>query len=138
MQIIQMLKLEENSSYKYRMSSLFALTKMAEILQANEICCFILPNILNMVDDPVPNIRFNVAKSLQVLIPLLLPENHYKQQEYAYRVVSLIKDPLTKLCDDSDSDVQFYSTRALNTLEIIESNINSSSMGTRQLINSNL
>jgi serine/threonine-protein phosphatase 2A regulatory subunit A len=137
--VIQLGKSEGNGSYKYRMITLFALTKMAKTLSSNEVCCFILPNILNMTDDPVPNIRFNVARSLEALIHILLPEKHYKHQEYVQSIIRSMKSPLTKLCADSDSDVQFYSTRALDLIETVESNVNASTIGgSRQLINSSL
>jgi serine/threonine-protein phosphatase 2A regulatory subunit A len=56
-----------------------------------------------MASDTVPNIRFNVAKTLQSLIPLL--DNNVIQTQ--------VKPCLTKLYEDSDRDVKYYATLAL-------------------------
>lgn len=40
------------------------------------ITSHMLPILLRLVDDPVPNIRFNVAKTLQQIIPLVLHCSH--------------------------------------------------------------
>ena len=62
-----------------------------------------LPVALKMANDPVPNIRFNVAKALGTIIPLVDSQN--VQQE--------IKPCLTNLQEDEDSDVKFFATQAL-------------------------
>lgn len=62
-----------------------------------------LPLVLRMAQDPVPNIRFNVAKTLQTLIPLLDPNV----------VQTKVKTTLSKLFDDADRDVKFFAGQAL-------------------------
>lgn len=62
-----------------------------------------LPLVVRMSSDPVPNIRFNVAKTLQILIPLL--DQTVVQQR--------IRPCLAKLYDDPDRDVKFYAGQAL-------------------------
>lgn len=62
-----------------------------------------LPLVLKMAQDSVPNIRFNVAKTLQTLIPLL--DNNVVQTK--------VKPVLSKLFDDTDRDVKFFASQAL-------------------------
>ena len=59
-----------------------------------------------MVDDPVPNIRFKVAKSLQVLVKYL----------DATIVQERIRPALETLQMDGDKDVKFYAQQALNSI----------------------
>lgn len=63
-----------------------------------------LPLIIRMAEDPVPNIRFNVAKTLSVLIPLIVDNTIVSQK---------IKPVLNKLFADDDRDVKFYAGQAL-------------------------
>lgn len=63
----------------------------------------LLPAVLGMVSDAVPNVRFNVAKTLQMLVPLLEPG----------LVASQVKPKLLELSEDHDKDVQYFAQRAL-------------------------
>ncbi len=51
----------------------------------------------------VPNVKFNVAKMLQRITPLL-------DRQIIERT---IKPCLSELCDDADMDVRFYARQAL-------------------------
>lgn len=62
-----------------------------------------LPLVLRLGQDTVPNIRFNVAKTLSTLIPLL--DSTVVQQK--------VRPCLSKLFDDTDRDVKFYASQAL-------------------------
>ena len=59
-----------------------------------------------MAQDPVPNIRFNVAKTLRVLIPHLDANSNDTK----------IKPVLMKLHEDDDVDVKFYAGIALQAI----------------------
>lgn len=56
-----------------------------------------------MKQDPVPNIRFNVAKTLEVVATKV----------DASVVESAVRPCLMALLQDSDSDVVFFANRAL-------------------------
>ena len=62
-----------------------------------------LPLVMRLAQDTVPNIRFNVAKTLSTLIPLM----------DGAVVQSKVKPCLAKLFDDTDRDVKFYASQAL-------------------------
>jgi serine/threonine-protein phosphatase 2A regulatory subunit A len=66
----------------------------------------ILPCLITLSKDLIPNIRFNVAKSLEVVAPLL-------KKSHAQVVKDQIKPVLVKLADDADADVKHYGKRAL-------------------------
>ena len=65
-----------------------------------------LPLVIRMAEDPVPNIRFNVAKTMGILIKNL----------DANSIQTKVKPALTKLYEDPDRDVKFYASQALSLL----------------------
>lgn len=88
-----------------------------------------MPILQALVNDPIPNIRFNVAKSYAVLIDVLkrLPDSPTativeleKQGETNFpgsqRGQQLIREevmpPLEKLMQDDDVDVRYFATTA--------------------------
>jgi serine/threonine-protein phosphatase 2A regulatory subunit A len=68
----------------------------------------IIGPLLLLASDPIPNIRFNVAKSLEVLAITFntSPEGHeFVQQQ--------IVPALDQQKNDQDADVRYFATRAL-------------------------
>lgn len=102
----QVIEMAHNENYLYRMTTLFTLSTMATSLTPEIIKEKVLPTVLELVDDPIPNVRFNVAKSLEVLVPIL------KQNSNA-EVSSKVIQVLDKLSKDSDVDVRFFAEKAL-------------------------
>lgn len=68
----------------------------------------LLPTVISLSDDPIPNIRFNVAKSLETLRPILDRDPSLKEA-----IDTTVKPALEKLSKDKDQDVQFFAARAL-------------------------
>ena len=68
----------------------------------------ILPVLLQLMTDPIPNIRFNVAKSFEVVSETLtsLPEGPAVAKERVIPAVESLKN-------DSDADVRYFAGRAL-------------------------
>lgn len=64
--------------------------------------------MLELKDDSIPNVRFNVAKSLEVLTPILKNE-----PESAGLISSQVAPALQKLSSDGDVDVKWFAERAL-------------------------
>jgi len=85
------------------MTTLYAVTVLSSVVGQDIITNTMLPLVIRMAQDPVPNIRFNVSKTLHGLIPLL----------DANVVQTRVKPTLSKLFDDSDRDVKFYASQAL-------------------------
>lgn len=81
---------------------------MAEALSIQVIREDVLPTVISLSNDPIPNIRFNVAKSLETLVPLL-KNNESTSGLYE----TTVKPALEKLSEDVDGDVKFFACRAL-------------------------
>lgn len=82
-----------------------AVSLTPEIIKDN-----VLPTVVELVNDPIPNVRFNVAKSLEVLAPIL------KQNPQTAEAVSTkINDVLQQLSQDSDVDVKWFAEKAILT-----------------------
>lgn len=67
-----------------------------------------LPTVINLATDGVPNVRFNVAKSLQKVGPVLDSTTLQGQ----------VKPCLEKLQEDNDGDVRYFATEAVSTLSL--------------------
>jgi len=99
------LQTSSSSNYLYRLTSLSLMTALAGVVSVDLVCGTMLPLVMRLGSDVVPNVRFNVAKTLQALIPLL----------GASVVQSQIKPRLIQLAEDNDSDVQYFANQALQS-----------------------
>ncbi|RDA93332.1 hypothetical protein CP533_0306 [Ophiocordyceps camponoti-saundersi (nom. inval.)] len=113
-------------NYLYRMTTCFAISTLATVVSMEVIAKSILPMLDKMVDDDIPNIRFNVAKTYAVLIGALrrLPDEgtlYTLEKEGAEATPSprgseliqqRIMPNLSKLQKDDDVDVRFFATTA--------------------------
>lgn len=84
---------------------------MAEVANSEVIKDFIIPTCVRLASDPVPNIRFNVAKTFAKVIPIV-----QKLDTLAKGHNDHIKSALVKLTEDNDVDVRFYSQKALSMM----------------------
>ncbi|KAF2834491.1 protein phosphatase PP2A regulatory subunit A [Patellaria atrata CBS 101060] len=116
----------QHPNYLYRMTTCFAVSTLAPALSLDVIELSILPMMDKLVNDDIPNIRFNVAKSYSVIIDVLKrlpetgtilalekagqkPQGSQKGQEL---ITSQILPNLEKLQQDDDVDVRYYATTA--------------------------
>lgn len=67
-----------------------------------------MTTVIQLVDDPIPNVRFNVAKSLEVLAPIL-----NQDPTTAELVSTKVAEVLKKLSQDTDVDVRWFAEKAL-------------------------
>ena len=58
-------------NYLHRMTCLFCINVLAEGCGADVTVKSMLPVVLTLVEDGVANVKFNVAKTLQRIIPIL-------------------------------------------------------------------
>lgn len=80
---------------------------MAPALDIDSIRTSILPTVVSLAADRIPNIRFNVAKAFEVLSQSLA-----SQQGGPELVSSEIIPALDKLRGDTDADVRFFAEKA--------------------------
>eukprot|EP01002_Notosolenus_urceolatus_P014897 NODE_688_length_1855_cov_6.260797_g559_i0.p1 GENE.NODE_688_length_1855_cov_6.260797_g559_i0~~NODE_688_length_1855_cov_6.260797_g559_i0.p1 ORF type:complete len:607 (+),score=144.44 NODE_688_length_1855_cov_6.260797_g559_i0:251-1822(+) len=101
---------KSDRNYLYRTTTLYALRAIGLALTPQTIASHLIPAVLELSRDPVPNIRFVACKILADLIPSLDKP----------LVNSTIRPLLHRLHDDSDRDVQFYAAQALTKCGVPE------------------
>lgn len=80
------------------------LQTLAEALDAPTLASSLLPFILGYARDPVPNIRFNVAKACERLAPRL---------DAATRTTVVKPVVMALAASTEEADVQFFASKAL-------------------------
>ncbi|KAG4074526.1 hypothetical protein HA402_009403 [Bradysia odoriphaga] len=101
--IPMILVMARNKNYLHRMTCLFCINVLAEVCGADISTKMLLPTVLLLAADPVANVRFNVAKTLQKITPFLDPSV----------VDSQVKPALDKLNGDADVDVKHFASEAI-------------------------
>ncbi|KFH40895.1 Protein phosphatase PP2A regulatory subunit A-like protein [Hapsidospora chrysogenum ATCC 11550] len=124
--IPRVMQMGNHPNYLYRMTTCFAISTLANVVSMDVIAKSILPMLDKMVDDEIPNIRFNVAKTYAVIISCLrrLPEEGtlYSLEKEGKEIVpsprgqeliqQKIMPNLEKLQKDDDVDVRYFATTA--------------------------
>ncbi|KAH8692844.1 protein phosphatase 2a 65kd regulatory sububit [Talaromyces proteolyticus] len=124
--IPKVMAMGQHPNYLYRMTTCFAISTLAPVVNLNIIENSILPILERLVNDEIPNIRFNVAKSYAVLIDTLrrLPvdgtlqdveksgENEGASPHGQEVIQQRILPQLEKLQEDDDVDVRYFATTA--------------------------
>jgi serine/threonine-protein phosphatase 2A regulatory subunit A len=95
--------MHQNQNYLYRMTTLFAISALSEVIDGDVITDKMLPTVIKLSKDKVPNIRFNVAKCLGII----------SSKVNINEVQQTIKPCLSHLQNDKDQDVKFYASQAL-------------------------
>ena len=60
----KVLAMAQENNYLHRMTTLFAINLLTEVCSPEVTKETMLPVVLKLADDPVANVRFNVAKTL--------------------------------------------------------------------------
>ena len=106
--IPKIMSMARDSNYLHRMTCLFCINVLAEACGRDLTTKHLLPVVLTSSDDTVANVRFNVAKTLEKIGPVL----------EASTIQTQFKPALVKLSADSDADVRFFSTQAMEVLQL--------------------
>lgn len=93
-----------------RITCLLALDKLVPVVSPKTVAEIIYPFIDELKADQVPNIRFNVAKSLATISESLYPE-------YKSIVTDKILPTLETFKNDDDVDVRFYTEQSLDKVK---------------------
>lgn len=110
--IPKVLTFYSHQNYLYRMTTLLAISSFSSVVGNEVVDSTLLPLVIRMADDPVPNIRFNVAKTLQTLCA-------YLDETVIQRKV---RPTLNRLYEkDPDSDVKYFAHQALQSIGAIVS-----------------
>mmetsp|Transcript_29538 Transcript_29538/g.75186 ORF Transcript_29538/g.75186 Transcript_29538/m.75186 type:complete len:603 (-) Transcript_29538:68-1876(-) len=105
----QLQKLLEHKNYLYRISAVSCTGALAVVAGGPLLEKHLVPMVLKMAGDPVPNVRFNAAKTIQAM-----------HKSCASASPSALQDSLVpclrRLGTDEDPDVQFYAKRTLSEI----------------------
>ncbi|KAL7526325.1 hypothetical protein ACHAXR_001427 [Thalassiosira sp. AJA248-18] len=96
----------EHPSYLRRMNAVQAISLMAMAMDVYSAQWEVLPILLEMHCDPVPNVRFNVAKGLGMVGPL------FSNSVYEGQIVPI----LALMKEDSDRDVRYFACQSSDLL----------------------
>ncbi|XP_060036076.1 serine/threonine-protein phosphatase 2A 65 kDa regulatory subunit A beta isoform isoform X9 [Erinaceus europaeus] len=102
----KVLVMANDPNYLHRMTTLFCINALSEACGQEITTKQMLPIVLKMAGDQVANVRFNVAKSLQKIGPIL--DTDALQEE--------VKPVLQKLGQDEDMDVKYFAQEAISVV----------------------
>lgn len=88
------------------MTCLFCINALADVVGADIIKRLFVPTIKTLGADPVANVRFNVAKTLQKISPFL---DQPAIDEH-------VKPILDQLNTDADVDVKYFASEAISVI----------------------
>jgi serine/threonine-protein phosphatase 2A regulatory subunit A len=80
------------------------LQTLGEALPAALLSTRLLQSILSYASDPVPNIRFNVAKILM---------RYVSASKLEAASLAAVRNALSTMCSDKDDDVRFFASKAV-------------------------
>ena len=106
--IPKVLQMSRDQNYLHRMTCLFSINVLADACGSEVTKNVMLPTVLHLSQDGVANVRFNVAKCLQKVGPVL-DQNTLQSQ---------VKPCLEKLTKDQDVDVKYFAAEAVSTLAL--------------------
>ncbi|XP_072125789.1 serine/threonine-protein phosphatase 2A 65 kDa regulatory subunit A beta isoform-like [Mobula birostris] len=99
----KVLAMASDPNYHHRMTTQFCINVLSEACGQEITAKHMLPTVLQMAGDQVANIRFNVAKTLQKIGPVL----------DASTLQNKFKPILEKLGQDQDMDVKYFAQEAM-------------------------
>ncbi|EAU93116.2 Ser/Thr protein phosphatase 2A regulatory subunit A [Coprinopsis cinerea okayama7 len=97
-----------HTNYLFRMTTVQAITTISPSLTLDIIQSDVIGPLLELSKDPIPNIRFNVAKALEVIAT-----SHGNTPEGRKFVAEWIVPALERQKGDTDADVRYFATRGL-------------------------
>eukprot|EP01126_Amoeba_proteus_P044902 TRINITY_DN5011_c0_g1_i2.p1 TRINITY_DN5011_c0_g1~~TRINITY_DN5011_c0_g1_i2.p1 ORF type:complete len:341 (+),score=70.00 TRINITY_DN5011_c0_g1_i2:940-1962(+) len=106
--IPKVVELQQIHNYLHRITLLSFVSQISSVLGQGVVEELFLPLALALSSDPIPNIRFSCASTLEAL------GNHLDRNTVCVK----IKPILEKLRCDSDSDVCLYASRAIKNLNL--------------------
>ncbi|KAI5898281.1 ARM repeat-containing protein [Schizophyllum commune H4-8] len=104
----KIMSMGQHPNYLFRMTTVQAITTIAPSLSIDIIRSDIIDPLLQRATDDIPNIRFNVAKSLEVLAA-----TYGSDPEGKTLIQQRIIPVLEQMRNDQDADVRYFASRAL-------------------------
>lgn len=101
--------LADEGNYLHRMTSLFIIRVLTESCDPNTLIVTFLPIVSDLSRDNVANVKFNAAKTLELI---------GKKLESKSDIDHYIKPILRNLQKDADNDVRYFANEAVVSLDI--------------------
>lgn len=98
-------RMHSHTNYLQRMTALYGAQVLVVCLSQGTLESSVLPFVLNMVGDAVPNVRFTVARTLQ----LMVKSSRISGQD--------VIDVLGTLAVDADRDVRYFANKAIKDIQ---------------------
>jgi serine/threonine-protein phosphatase 2A regulatory subunit A len=102
--IPQLNTLISHKNYLYRISAMLCAKKLAEVCNEAFIKSHLVPMVIQLCKDPVPNVRFNATKTIQAM------------HKASPGVKPSTLDCLRKLNREEDPDVIFFAQKAMSDM----------------------
>ena len=99
--------IRHHDSYLRRLTAVQACSLMSGKMESIVVITEIVPIVLDMANDPVANIRFNVAQALSAITPVA--GRHVFESQ--------VQPVLNLLIDDEDRDVRYFALKTMEKLE---------------------
>jgi serine/threonine-protein phosphatase 2A regulatory subunit A len=100
-------EISQHQSYLRRITAVQVCALMSTEMEEDVVILELLPLILQMACDLVPNIRFNVAKGLEMMAPVC-GKSIYETQ---------VRPVLALLVEDTDRDVRFFASQTMKKMD---------------------
>ncbi|KAG9510963.1 Serine/threonine-protein phosphatase 2A 65 kDa regulatory subunit A alpha isoform, partial [Fragariocoptes setiger] len=100
--------LSDEGNYLHRMTCLFCISVLAEVCGPEITKKYLMPTVLRLAYDKVANVRFNVARTLKIIGPVL----------DSSVLESQVKPCLRALQEDVDDDVRYFANEAITVLNV--------------------
>ncbi|VDM27774.1 unnamed protein product [Toxocara canis] len=104
----QVIVLAKDSNYLRRMACLFCFNTLCEAIGPDNTLKEILPVVQQLSEDHVPNVRFNVAKTL-LRIGRVIDQGSINTH---------VKPLLAKMCNDGEFDVRYFADETRMVVEL--------------------
>jgi len=104
-------RMHTHTNYLQRMTALYGVQVLTDTLSKESLESVILPFVINMTSDAVPNVRFTVARTLQLVAKVVCVGDH-NNKTYDNEIMST----LTKLTSDTDRDVRYFAEKVCSSL----------------------
>eukprot|EP00439_Symbiodinium_sp_Y106_P040114 s471_g4.t3 len=98
--------LVEHKNYLYRISAILSARSLSEVVGSDFIDTHLVPLVARMANDPVPNVRFNAAKTIKAMHEVCM----WRPQNFKDKLVPC----LYKMLADEDPDVKFFAQKAIS------------------------
>jgi serine/threonine-protein phosphatase 2A regulatory subunit A len=107
--LAKVLEMASDANFVNRMTLLFTINLLTEMCSPEIMTKMVSPAVCALHKDKIPNVRFNVARTLEQVAPLI----------DASVVDTQFRPVLMKLVNDTDRDVKFYAKKALLSIDAV-------------------